>query len=742
MTPNSFAARFRRVAPDLLAGAGIAALVAFVIRNFWQTGIASNADMLIGVYRTFELDQALRAGVLFPRIMPGLNFGYGGPLFHYYPPLTAYLSLAFHWLGFGWIESNKALFTAALLLGGLGTYGYARFLFGKRPPAFVAGGGYVISPYILLNVYERGALAESFALALIPYLLWAGHSYARQPRRSAWVAVAALTALLALAHNITALFALPFVALVLVPLAWHEGRLAQLSKVAVAVALGLGLSAFYWLPALVDRHAAQIEARMLGPGGRATDNLRQLGMLVQSRWHHDYWGPERFVLSRWQALVALLGILVVALRRGALRVLALTLLGSIALALLLQWEGLRFLWESAPLIGYIQYPWRLLGMTSLWIALLLGALHAAIPWPRGGAWPAAIALVALAYLPSAGSLTPANAPSWHPLESSAIGRLDVYERGRIWFALYSDYAPAAMTADPWDLARPRPADELPRASLAPPGPNVTVRFEAPDRLEIDTQSDQPFTLTLPRIYFPGWRATVDGRAANAHPEGRFALVSVPVPAGAHTVTATLGPTVAGLLGTILTALSLIAFIVALRHVRPRWMILAGLAALLLVVALGIAQYGLRDRAHRPDSLSITVGQEIRLQGYEVAARAVTAGETLPVRLYWLALASPQQDYKVFLHLIKPDDSGPVAQADNQPNLGYRPMTGWTPGELVVDEQWLTIPADLPPGRYRLVAGVYRPDTVENLIASGQAEILPGDRIVLADIEVRGKDGQP
>lgn len=112
-------ARLQNAAPDIAAGLAIVALVIAVIRNFWQTGVASNADMLIGVYRTFELDQALGAGVLFPRIMPGLNFGYGGPLFQFYPPLTAYLSLFFHWLGLPWIEANKAVFTAALLLGGL-----------------------------------------------------------------------------------------------------------------------------------------------------------------------------------------------------------------------------------------------------------------------------------------------------------------------------------------------------------------------------------------------------------------------------------------------------------------------------------------------------------------------------------------------------------------------------------------------------------------------------------------------
>ncbi len=237
--------RVARRAPDILALLALAALAFVVIRKFWHTGVASNADMLIGVYRTFELDQALRAGILFPRIMPGLNFGYGGPLFQYYPPLTAYLSLFFNWLGLPWIEANKALFTAALLLGGWGMYGYAAFLFERRAPALLAGAAYVLSPYVLLDIYERGALAESFALALLPWLLWAAHRYLRTPGRGSWAAVALLTALLMLSHNITAFFALPFLGLYLLLAAGHEVKAARLFGLLLAVVLGLGLSAFY-----------------------------------------------------------------------------------------------------------------------------------------------------------------------------------------------------------------------------------------------------------------------------------------------------------------------------------------------------------------------------------------------------------------------------------------------------------------------------------------------------------------
>src|SRR5512137_724670 len=81
---------------DLLAVVAICIGAAVAIRAFWQSGVASEADMLIGVYRLFELDQSWAERILFPRIAMGLIFGYSGPLFQYYPPLASYIALTFH----------------------------------------------------------------------------------------------------------------------------------------------------------------------------------------------------------------------------------------------------------------------------------------------------------------------------------------------------------------------------------------------------------------------------------------------------------------------------------------------------------------------------------------------------------------------------------------------------------------------------------------------------------------------
>ena len=55
-----------------------------------------------------------------------------------------------------------------------------------------------------------------------------------------------------------------------------------------------------------------------------------------------------------------------------------------------------------------------------------------------------------------------------------------------------------------------------------------------------------------------------------------------------------------------------------------------------------------------------------------------------------------------------------AQSDAVPAEWTRPTTGWLPGEYVLDRHAIILPADLPAGKYDLVAGLYDPATGERL----------------------------
>jgi len=104
------------------------------------------------------------------------------------------------------------------------------------------------------------------------------------------------------------------------------------------------------------------------------------------------------------------------------------------------------------------------------------------------------------------------------------------------------------------------------------------------------------------------------------------------------------------------------------------------------------------------------------------------GDILQLRLQWRAEQPPEGNYTVFVQLL--DGNGQVvAQRDRWPGDGLFPTAALQPGQVITDN--LAIPLDVPPGRYRLIVGLYRPDVEGYPRLSGPA----GDFVELPTIQV-------
>ncbi|MCB0257329.1 MAG: glycosyltransferase family 39 protein, partial [Anaerolineae bacterium] len=514
---------------------------ALAVGRFWQPGVSSDADMLMGIYRVFELNQAWQNGILYPRLGADLNFTYGAPLFQYYPPLASYGSLIFHRAGLGLIEASKLMFSLSLLLGSLGVTVYTRWLFGDRRAALVSGLMYLFSPYLLTNVYERGAAAESLALAIIPWVFWAVHRLLVEERGPWFWISAVLIGMLVLAHNITALFVLPAVLAGALVLALSFGRLNRLPIIGLAVVVGLGLSAFYWLPALAEIGYVQIEASMVDETKNVIAHLVPLRHLVQTSLVFDYWDQMRFHSAFWQVLLGMAGIVGIAFQDRQRRPVLLFMAGVWLLTLVLQLSFSQPFWEGLPLIRFIQFPWRLLGLGSLCLAVLTGSLFLLRPL-RGipGLILAVVLLGSIVYV-STVRLSPEQSPIWYRITSAELSQQDLFERGSRGFALFSDYLPGTVHVSTVDLPRSRSSAESLEASKKP-APLIQVLEEAPNRLKLLVASKQPFELQLHRFYFPGWQAYAGSQAIPVIASGQLGLVSVSLPSGVYPLEIRLGDT--------------------------------------------------------------------------------------------------------------------------------------------------------------------------------------------------------
>jgi 4-amino-4-deoxy-L-arabinose transferase-like glycosyltransferase len=108
-----------------------------------------------------------------------------------------------------------------------------------------------------------------------------------------------------------------------------------------------------------------------------------------------------------------------------------------------------------------------------------------------------------------------------------------------------------------------------------------------------------------------------------------------------------------------------------------------------------------------------------LLGWDTLPDPLVAGEGGRVRLIWQVAERGLPDYKVALSLIDPDGRN-YAQGDHEPYHGLNPTSRWPFGELAYEPHDLLVDPATPPGSYRLGITVYDPATSETFPPDGPA----------------------
>jgi len=133
-----------------------------------------------------------------------------------------------------------------------------------------------------------------------------------------------------------------------------------------------------------------------------------------------------------------------------------------------------------------------------------------------------------------------------------------------------------------------------------------------------------------------------------------------------------------------------------------------------MVRLGEAKLAPPEYVPAPSHpLEVELAEGITLRGYDLTPATASPGQVITLTLHWEAQGTPSADYQVFVHLVG-EGPEPLAQGDAPPLAGDYPTGMWTPGERVIDPHRIPLPADLPPGRYRLLVGMYDLETLARL----------------------------
>jgi hypothetical protein len=132
-------------------------------------------------------------------------------------------------------------------------------------------------------------------------------------------------------------------------------------------------------------------------------------------------------------------------------------------------------------------------------------------------------------------------------------------------------------------------------------------------------------------------------------------------------------------------------------------------------------------ARAPHPRQVNFANQIELRGYDLDARSVKQGDTLQVTLYWRALAPMGESYRVFVHLIGPNDRS-AGGADVIPARGAFPTVYWKPGDALRDVVQIPVAANALPGKYAVEVGLYpvgKPGERLEVVGAGDDRVIVG-----------------
>jgi hypothetical protein len=745
-------------------------------------------------HRVAAIRHAWENGLYFSRWLPDLAFGYGYPFFNYREPLPLYLTHFLHLTGLPLPAATNLFYILCIFGAGWFMFLWARDLFGVRA-GFVTAVAYMAAPYMFADAFVRGNQVESAALALMPFLLWVGRRYLLTGRARWFLAAIGGLVALALSHNISLLLFTPTLFAYLLALAWLH-RLPwkpTALRLAFLFILGLGLTAFYTGPALLEMDAVTLSLSTTTRNNDFRFNFATLVEIFAPVAPEDpslLNPPLLFRLGWVPAGLAILGLLSAPANRDREQRAHIVLMGvATAIFLFLALAVSRPVWESLPLIEFVQFPWRFVGRAALPVALLAGApfsdqivLRRRPEWVAIGQRILFFTALILLFLEAIPNLYPAICPE-DPFPTIRNVHAYEHETGLVGVDPEGSYFPRTVEERPAgslleaDYAAGRLPQRLDMDTL-PAGSRAEIISNEPLASTFRIESPTAFTATYQAFAFPGWQVTIDGQPTTITPNIPQGLITFPVPANTHEITISWAST------PLRTALSLfsilclfsVIFVATITSSRspvpilrsatrrppsaisvPRssvpglWPI--ALLALLLLAAKPLifdrVETPLRRTAAPPITFSSGLtsgltGAELQLAGYNLSREAVPAGETFDIDLAWETLQPPAGAYQSNVWLDGPGGLTWSEKETFRPRI-YEDAPNtlfWQPGQWAWDSREVQVLPGTPPGRYDLVLTLFPLDTLQPLpLLDAQGQRI-GPQAVIGQIEVTRPDAPP
>jgi hypothetical protein len=517
--------------------------------------------------RQLEMEKCFTDGQIPCRWVPDMGYGYGFPLFNFYPPLPYLVGEVFRILQFSFVDTAKLTFALSFILSGLTMYFLAKEFFG-RWGGVISSVFYIWAPYHSVDVYVRGAMNEAWALIWFPLIFWTSYRLIQERKKVAkWVIGLSLAWVgLLLSHNLMVMIFTPIFA-VWCLIFWIKGRdLKKLFQLVSSGVIAACLAAFFTLPSILEQKYVHVATLTQGYYEYIA-HYATIGQLLFSRfWGYgaSIWGPNDgmpFQVGHvhWILSLVILGIVIFTfLKKKKFNYLLLVVTFPILFAwfaAFMAHQDSTFIWQRIHFLAFVQFPWRFLALAIFGFSFAAGSV--AVLLPKKIAVIAGSLLILL--------LVILNWNYFLPL-GKKMGTLTDAQKfsGAAWdlqrTAGIFDYLPETAKQNPKD-----PPKTL--AEVIDGKGNVSNGSQGTNWAKFDVNLTTDSVVRINLFQFPVWKISLDGNSVQAYiPDSEvYGRMFLNIPKGSHSIYLKLTNTP---LRTISNYLSLASWIVFLSY--PVW----------------------------------------------------------------------------------------------------------------------------------------------------------------------------
>lgn len=502
------------------------------------------------IARLYLFDKAIKGGQFPPRWVGELGFGFGYPLFIFYPPLVYFLAEIYHVLGLGLIDSVKLVFFSSILFSAFAMYILVKELWGKLE-ALVAALFYMFLPYRALDVYVRGAMSESFSFVFLPLIIWSFYKLRISNEKKYIYTSSVFLALLMITHN---LIFLPFMLilpwfLTFLTIQKNNNTLKFIKYFLKSFILAFGLSAFFWLPAIIEKKYTIVDSLLLI--NLASYNIHFVYPIQLWNWAWGYGGSASgltdgisFKIGKLHILLSLASVIIslayMLLKSQNQKVKQISFITFVFFLLFLFSAFMttyfsKPLWDILTPLRYLQFPWRFLVFTGLFSSILAGAFIYFLKLPVLKL-AAALIITSLILFTNVKLFKPQTYRPDLTDESATKSEILRWDVSNSSFEYIPKGVPlyiGGLNTNLVDIQKKDTEHSLIEASSNMA--KINILSYSPSKSEFTVSAPEPVKITAGIFNFPGWIVSVNSQMVSVDDQNRLKLITFNVPKGDNRV---------------------------------------------------------------------------------------------------------------------------------------------------------------------------------------------------------------